>query len=285
MRQRSTFDIRQILPVLCLTAALTLLPRLCMAQNRPAPLPFVEHAFLKRAVQIYARQTTFPDAIAKLSTTAGISVMTDGVPDKAKADLDVTGTVRQALDAICAAFDCRWSVSKTGIVMLSRRFADPAERPQVHLLEMQRMLRDIRAALDVVPPEIVGAKYGKLLERLADSFSDEQLAASKAGMLTGADLDAEQFVWLNGAILNKSFANAIVSLDQFLPVIDELQRSFLQCRPGIMRPDPNLFPGTAAVDDARFPAFDYTLNARGKDGKLRTFYLINTNMVTEGAGR
>jgi len=275
----------RLVPMALFALSLAFLPGSVGAQEKQAPLPFAQHKFLYRTVKISVSQKSLPDILEILAATAHINLVTDGVPDRGASDLTVSGSIREALDQVCARFDCSWSVSRGGIVMLARRFTNPSEHPQVHLKEMQQMFQDIRYALQIVPPEVVASRYGKVLDQLVHSLTDEQLAASRASTLTGAGLDPQQFVWLNTAILNKSFANAVVSMDQWLPLMEGMPQSLLQLKPGLPRPDPKLYPGTAALDDARFPAFDYGYTVRGKDGKLRTFYLLNQSMITEGAGK
>jgi len=248
-------------------------PTGCSAQQQQkAPLPFAEHKFLERAVRISARQKSLADFVEYLAATAKISIVTDGVPDRVAANLEVDGTVREALDKLAAGFDCGWSVSKSGIVMIARRFADETEHPQIHLKEMQQMVRDIHAALQLVPPEVYNMNCNVLLNQLEHSFTPTQMAACKDGTLTGADLDTQQFSCLNSAIQNYTFAFAI-RWRYLTPVLmDGMPSSFLQLKP-MASPDKYLDPTNQFSNAARFPSYDYLYIIRGKNGKLVTEYL------------
>jgi hypothetical protein len=242
------------------------------AQSRSAPLPFSEHKFLERPAQIAVHQRGFTDVLESLAKSASISILTDGVPDNAEARLDVRGSVRDVLDQVSAHFDCSWAVSKSGIVMLSRRFTDPNQRPQIHMKEMQQMVRDIHAAFQLVPADALNSSYDQLLNAIAHSFSAEQRAALEAGKLTGVDLNPQQFAWLQSALLGRTFGMAARRSSELLPLMDGMPKSFLELKP-LAQPDPGADPTDPFSNAARFASYDYLYVVRGADGRLITQYM------------
>jgi hypothetical protein len=251
----------------CNAAWLTSLACPCRAQQQKSPPRFAEHKFLERNVQIHARQVSLANVIENLATSAKASIITDGVPERSAMNLEVDGTVREALDQIAAGFDCDWSVSKSGIIMISRHFADPTEHPQIHLKEMQQMVRDIIAAFQLVPAEVYTANFNVLLNQIARSLTPAQTSALESGTLTGADLNEPQLAWLNLAIQNYTFAFANRQRYLTPTLMDGMPLSFLQLK-AVAGPDKAFDPTSPFANSARFPSFDYLYVVRGKDGRL-----------------
>jgi len=261
-----------ILRAIYLVAWMAFASSVCSAQQQKASLPFAEHKFLDRPVTISVRQKGLVEILENLAITANIDVVTDGVPDRLAANVSVQGTVREALDQITAGFDCGWSVTKSGVVLIARRFTDPAEHPQIHLKEMQRMMRDIHSTLGLVPPEALQLGFVSLLNQIAHSFTPEQAAASANGNLSGAGLNPQQFAWLNVAILNETLAPTVAKCDEILPLMEGMPKSFLQLKP-LANPDKGLDPTDQFSNAARFPSFDYLYVVRGKNGRLVPYYM------------
>ena len=257
-----------ILVITAFAAAFFILPsRAAIGQQKQPPLPFAEHVFLNRAVQVSAKQKSLADVIASLCSQTGISIVTDGLPDKTGANIEVIGTIRDALNVMTDAFDCDWSVSKSGIVMVCRKFKDPAEHPQIHVKELREMVRDIHTAFQLLPPGLSSVKYAPLLWNIFYSFSAEQAAACANGTLTGAGLNPEQFAWMGSAFLARELNPQALDCDEIAQHMEGLTKSFLQMKP-TARITPGLDLTSQISNEALFPSFDYLYVFRNRAGKI-----------------
>lgn len=105
--------------------------RLCLAYSQESFDPSLE----TRRIVIKQQKMSMADALALVSTQAGLNIVAGDVPRRAYADIDVSGTVREVLDAIGKRFDYRWTQSRLGGILFSKQFNNPEEHPQINQAE------------------------------------------------------------------------------------------------------------------------------------------------------
>ena len=122
-----------------------------------------EAVWRQNIVHIRCKDSTFEQALEQVAAQANISIVTDGIPLSKSFTLEAELPAEKALSQIADAFDCSWNVSKSGIVLLRKRFTNEHERPQVVPAEMRASLRDLLSFIQGV----YAPKPGK---SLSDSF-------------------------------------------------------------------------------------------------------------------
>jgi hypothetical protein len=97
------------------------------AKDRPA--------FMDQKLQMTLTGVSMSEALEAVSKAAHISVVADGEPILKKADFKFDGTIHDAIDSMARAFDYSWTATRAGVVIMSKQFSEPSERPQVNLPE------------------------------------------------------------------------------------------------------------------------------------------------------
>ena len=180
-------------------------------------------------VTLRAAAVDLPGALRLLSEKAGVSAVTDGPSARERADLDVSGTLRDALKAIGDAFDLDAGLTREGVAVFRKRFADPATRPQMHLPELRQMAREITHLLKPLrssdDPEAV--RVGR--EALARSFTAGQVERLIAGdRLTVADLDPQQTALVQRIVTDHAVAGAYLECRNLLRALEGFDTAFIE---------------------------------------------------------
>jgi hypothetical protein len=235
--------------------------QICLAQKPPR-----DNAALSRAAQLSAKQTSMSDMLATLSASAHISILADGEPVLKKADVICAGTLREALDKVADTFDYTWSITKGGIVLLSKRFKSPDERPQVNLPETLELMRNVVRALQTVDYDPDPSHATTLVREALQSFTPQQTHDLESGVkLSGASLLPQQKALLTQAIATRTFAEALRMWEAALPTIENMPISRVEARKRI---------GTNADNAA--PGYDYFCIYRRSGGRLESKELRHT---------
>ncbi len=118
------------------------------------------------------RKQPLRDAVRLISASAGISILVDGSPLRDSKDIDFTGPAQDGLDRVADEFDYTWTVSKSGIVLMTKRFSDDSERPQANAIELGQSARDIVRAMRALP--ILDRSLAECFGLLAGAFTPGQ---------------------------------------------------------------------------------------------------------------
>lgn len=211
-------------------------------QQAAKKLKFPEHTFLNKTVALSEHSKSLSSILDVLGHSIPFNVVVDGEPVRKAADISSAGSLRDALDQLCDLFDYDWTVTKSGIILLSKRFKAENERPQLNLPEMRQTFRDILAA---IKPFDVKEDSTPTLRKLISTFTEEQSSfLNNKGKLSGGDLRADQYDLLVSAILYSHFTHFVSVIEQLLPHLDGMTSSYLQPRPfGDSATDPNAARG------------------------------------------
>ncbi len=232
------------------------------AQQAPASPQPVMPALPATYAQPYRqkKQTlSFAQAASLLNKTAGLSIVADGQPVLPQAALRFEGTLHQAVDQIAEAFDFSWTPTKSGVILMRKRFQADGERPQISLVEARQIAKDMIKALRSVPYDAARGTWSEQLQQLTHSFSPQQWQSLQTGertsvaMLTPLQMDA-----LTQVVLRNTFTDQMLPWERLLDELALLPDTYLQTQ--IRGGDP--------LDAAVPRYYDVMRVARGKDGSL-----------------
>jgi len=227
----------------------------CFAQQ-PDPLP----AVFQKKIQVTLQGATMDATLAALAKDNHINIVADGEPLLQKADINLDGTLREALDKVADLFDYNWTVSRAGVVLMTKRFKNPKERPQFNLPEMLGLTHDMITALTAIDYDRDPSHWQIRVKQMASTFTTEQLRALESGKtLRGSDLLPTQQGLLQNAVVSKAFAGALHLWEDLLPNLEAMPKSRLQAR----NRDNSNDGGTVTA-----PEYEYLYIFRRADGQL-----------------
>ena len=142
--------------------------------------------------------------LEKIHEETGITVLREGYPVLAAANLSFHGPLKSALNQIAETFDYTWAPSKkiSHALVFNKRFRSPEEHPEWREKEMLHVAEQVCRALQI--PSALSETYGNtrdLLPLLYHKLSPDQLQfLSQGGKLSLQDLNAGQTLLLNQEI-------------------------------------------------------------------------------------
>jgi hypothetical protein len=150
-------------------------------------------AALQKRYEFHLQDASLETIAQSLMTNGHISLLIDGEPLRKRSNLDIQGTLAEALDRVADDFDYNWRTTKSGIVLLTKRFKNPEELPQLNLPEMRQMAKDIWQTMNSLPVDTDAAQAAPLLKALLTQLDKTQVDALKSGqVLHGSDLNPTQ---------------------------------------------------------------------------------------------
>lgn len=218
------------LPILFASALVTsrLFVVVCSAQSRPV-IP--AERFLNRPLAVHIHNASLAEMARSLGKNGRFNLLIDGEPLRQHGDVDSDGTLREALDRVADAFDYSWAVGKSGAVLMTKRFRNPRERPQIHLAELRQAAKDVLDALNQVQSDGDASRSTALLVDLARSMTKEQADALREGqILHGSDLAPAQLQMLTQAALIITFAGPYRVWDELYSKLRGLPKSFITAK-------------------------------------------------------
>lgn len=214
--------------VCCLSGA----QRAASAQQPPSKLPSTPSPAWQTAhIHIQTQGKPLSYVVALLARQLHCNIVMDDAPLLPPPDLDCEGTGKEVMDKVCDAYDYSWRVGRQGMTLLSKRFYNPDELPQMSLPELQQMGRDALTALAGVTcdPRVTGWAYG--CKTLYEGCTPAQLETLKQGSpLRYAELSAAQQETLAQMLLNRRFAEIILSAKMLSETFDLVPASLVQAR-------------------------------------------------------
>jgi len=218
----------------------------------------VTPAFLKKPFRADAATRTFAQYAKMLREQCGISLIADGIPLKENAELEFDGTAKAALNRIADAFDFTWT-TKSGIVLMNKRFKSKEERPQINLPEMRQMTKEIVEAFHSIKYNADPQQWKPMLQTLAQSFTREQAQTLLEGQtLQATQLAPQQRELLTQAIYTMTFARPLPAWEMLLYRLENISNSYLLAKPRIEQSE---------GDEPQIP-FDLFYVSKDKNGKL-----------------
>ena len=153
-----------------------ILPSLLLKSTRGAWLPvcfFVLHcacagpahaqavvggrAFLQKPVSVQMENASLALLVKRLADATGRSILVEGHPLDRKISLTTTDTVEKVITDIATQFDYEWTLSRSGVILLHKRFFLREDRPEFNVPEIQAGIDDLLNAIRAIYPEADGA--------------------------------------------------------------------------------------------------------------------------------
>lgn len=213
----------------CVPFVLNCCPFACAAQvtSQSKSLPNLEQPF-----GLHQKQGSFSDVLRTLQSLGHVNVMVDGEPVLQKADLDSEGSLRDALNSIAEKFDYNWRVSRSGVILMTKRFKNLQEQPQMHPEEMRQMVKDVRKALHLAPVNDENGRPHPYLRQLLLSLSKEQYKAITGNQpFYARDLHQDQFQLLMTSVWQFQIPHAFQKWDTLARILEGLPASYLYADP------------------------------------------------------
>ena len=197
---------------------------LCLLMSVPLAASAQQPSWKTKNVELDCKDGSMTQALEQLAAQAGISILAEGEPSRRPFTLQGSGSAEKLLTQITDDYDYAWHVSNSGIVLLTRRFTDEHETPEINLAELHASLQDVLGSLRAIytpaPPRT----------SLVDAFRQfaAQLSPEEAGRLkSGKGLSiASLSPLLRGQAANIIYFNELQSvysqLDYFDRVIQAL---------------------------------------------------------------
>ncbi len=182
---------------------------------------------LRQQTALKMQNASMSAMLEALRQNAHVSLLADGEPLREKADIDTSGTVAQLLDRIADTFDYEWKPAKSGIVLLTKRFQNEKERPQINLPEMQQMAKDMVAALRLAPLAAPDVELHDLWRQMMRSLTPEQLAAmSGETPFSARDLSPPQRQLLQQGIWQREMPEDLKRWDELARKLSGMTTSY-----------------------------------------------------------
>ncbi len=183
-------------------------------------------------IKLDIKERSLADVVNVLAERLHCGIMVDDEPLLTKADLKFDGTGKDALDKVMDAFDYTWEVSKSGGVLMRKRFRNPVEHPQMNYAELRQMARDAVTILDTLHfnPQTYQETWPYILRELYESFTLEQrvIMTDETKSLTMPQLAPEQRALVEKAIYCSMFQEQIRAWNAFAAQLDALPQSWMQ---------------------------------------------------------
>ena len=121
-------------------------------------------------------------ALEQVAAQAGISILAEGTPARKPFMGRAEASAEQALAQIAGDCDYTWSLSKSGVVLLTKRFTDEHDRPDVVPAEMRAVAHDMLTAVQTIyTPPPARTTLSAQFRALFAALTPEQVAAGASG--------------------------------------------------------------------------------------------------------
>lgn len=212
---------------LCVVLTILQTTQNCQSQNNPKPDTTKQHPFLNKKISLKADNATFEAIVMEISKTHRVNILFDGTPAKPKTKVDIKEKpLKEALDTIGNAFDYKWTVTKTGIVLFTKSFNDPANLPQFNEEEIKQMAKDFVKTLSIAKVKPDEDAWEVEADIFLRSFTPEQIAAlNERKILTGKDFTNAQREQIFTTEYYRTLGKTLVAWNLFLQQLEGYPRS------------------------------------------------------------
>ncbi len=211
------------------------------------------------AIRIDAKHASLGDILQQLNARYGVNSVVDGRPIPAMTDVQFQGTLHDCLDRLATVFDYTWTRSKAGVILFSKSFRNPEDRPQLIPQELRESAKDMLRALPNVEEDTTHQLWGAVLVQLSRTFTPEQVALLRGGnRLPSPTLSPDQQQLVHRAILIRAYGVPRAYWERIFFQLDNLPTSRIVLRPPGGKPGP---------PDKSAGSWDVLYISRGKGGQ------------------
>lgn len=136
-----------------------------------------------KRIALHCSNATMQQALEQLAAQAGISILADGIPNAKRLNIETQATAENTLTQIADTFDYSWTLSKTGFVLMQKRFTDEHERPEVVPDEMRAATRNILSLMQPFYSAQSGESMTSVFRKIIAGLSSEE--SKKANSMHG----------------------------------------------------------------------------------------------------
>lgn len=204
-------------------------PSSCLSQTGPGP-DLGPNALVK-PVELSVN-TTPSEALRAFHCATGLPIFADGAPRITKVQLTAKGTAKEVLNRLSNEIDYDWKVSTSGCILLTKRFRESHEYPQINPEEMRQTIRAILAGLHTFPAEPGERRWMALLKDVGRSLTVEQTDGLERGERLKSDrLTPLQRNLLQRAILSRAYGSAAEGWEKLSAQFDGLAKGTIIAQP------------------------------------------------------
>jgi hypothetical protein len=176
------------------------------------------------------RMLSLPQITGRIAQRYHVSILIEGKPEPEPLSLQVKGTLKEALDTIANAFDYRWTLCKSGVILFNKRFQNIQAHPQILLSEQRQMVHDILKSLEIAPTSELS--WDAQIKSLTSTFTPMQWDALRTqGHLFGASLSNAQLTLLARANYDNTFGEQVRAWTRLRRWLDSLDGLSIQYDP------------------------------------------------------
>ena len=204
----------------------------------------------EKLISLKLEKASLFDAMAEVQKQTGLGFLVDGVPAKPAHIVEASGTVAHVLDVVSQDFGYTWTRSRTGAILLRKSFADPADIPQLNLLEWQHAAHDVKTILWGFP----GPFDGFQISDFRNNFYSAVTAEQKRTLADRLKKGAAEMQWTDAQLtqVHQLCMAARLSHPQrlwrsFDLLLASLPTSYLEIEP--LNPPPQVGSAPSGVDD------------------------------------
>lgn len=136
-------------------------------------------AILRTKAEMNAENVSFGHVLQMLHTQHGLNILASGVPLLKNANVQASGTVADALDAVALAFDYQWAMDNRGVILFNKAFRDDRDLPVVSEAELRQMVKETMRIFQSLPFDDNATEQSEL-RKLAQSLTRPQWEALKS---------------------------------------------------------------------------------------------------------
>lgn len=186
----------------------------------------VVDSWKRRKITLSFQDYSLSAASRELANKIGKSILIEGEPERTSFDLNKTDSVETLLNEVADAFDYSWHLSKSGVLLFTKRFHNRAEYPQIVELELSESVTDMLDIMRSLPASsALSISIQDQIVSLAHSLIPIQIETLKqGGKLRLGSLSEDQRKIAESLIYTKMFQNIRQnwkSLDEQLAGIKE----------------------------------------------------------------
>lgn len=256
-------------------------PKTSLAQATQTKMPDFE-----RKSSLSMNGTSLVNALHMLQANGQITILADGESILDNVSFNASGvSLREVVDTVTDKFDYKWYVTSGGVVVMTKRFESPQERPQMHLAEMQQMSKDIVKAFSLVPAAEPGIVPHPGLRQLMRSLSPDQYHAITGSQpFFARDLQPDQFQLYTQCLWQAHLTNILPNWNLLSQLLDNFPASYFTADPKLKTISTKIQEDQKIVQTS----IDISHIVRDNEGRLHNTRLMQPGIqgeeISHGAG-
>ena len=154
---------------------------LCLLMSVHTMVSAQQSSWKTKNVALDCKDSSMTQALEQLAAQSGVSILAEGVPAQKPFTLREKGNAEKLLTQITDTYDYAWHVSKSGVVLLTRRFTDEHETPEINAAEIHASVQDVLGILRTIyTPPAQNMSLVDVFRQFAAQLSPEEVSSLKS---------------------------------------------------------------------------------------------------------